>query len=297
MKKFGLLLVFATSLSCFGQLVRPTVYIEPQQGFETYLAAAISKKNVPVDVVADQTRAIYVLKAAPVEIKTESTGGKIARCLFAYCAGIEDKGNVSVQLIETGSSKVIWAYSVNKQKGGSKNSQSMAEAVAKHLKEFVDHNAGKENLAAGVPETETAQLETQRNADSGQVEPHLESASATPASVIVKSTPAGADINVDGKYVGSTPSTVQIAPGDHQISIEKEGLTPWQRTMTVSAGGNSTIDATLGVPEAPKTEQAQAEDKTVNLAQPDSLGESAKRARQRRACLDLAKDNPSVTCN
>ena len=49
MKKFGLLLVVAVSLSCFGQLVRPTVYVEPQQGFETYLAAAISKKNVPVD--------------------------------------------------------------------------------------------------------------------------------------------------------------------------------------------------------------------------------------------------------
>jgi hypothetical protein len=75
-----------------------------------------------------------MLKAAPVEIKQESTGGKIARCLFAYCAGIEDKGSVSVQLIETSSTKMLWAYSVNKQRGGSKNQQSMAEAVAKHSK-------------------------------------------------------------------------------------------------------------------------------------------------------------------
>src|SRR5207302_2427669 len=97
-----------------------------------------SKKNVPVDVVTDQTKATYLLKAAPIEIKTESTGGKIARCLFAYCAGIEDKGNVSVQLIETSSTKMLWAYSVNKQRGGSKNSQSMAEAVAKHCKEFLE---------------------------------------------------------------------------------------------------------------------------------------------------------------
>src|ERR1700686_5676228 len=117
MKKFGLLLVlFATSLS-FAQISRPTVYLEPQQGFETYLAAAIAKKSVPVDVVTDQTKAMYVLKSAPVEVKSESTGGKIARCLFAYCAGIEDKGNVSVQLIETSSTKVLWASSVNKQKG------------------------------------------------------------------------------------------------------------------------------------------------------------------------------------
>jgi len=136
------LIVFAfllCSVASLAQLARPSVYVEPQNGFETYLAAAISKKNVPVDVVADQTKATYLLKASPVEIKTESTGGKIARCVFASCAGIEDKGNVSVQLIETSSSKVLWAYSVNKQRGGSKNSQSMAEAVAKHLKEFVEH--------------------------------------------------------------------------------------------------------------------------------------------------------------
>jgi len=31
----------------------------------------------------------------------------------------------------------MWAYSVNKQRGG-KNQQSMAEAVAKHFKEFLE---------------------------------------------------------------------------------------------------------------------------------------------------------------
>ena len=138
MNKFCLsLLLFATSLAS-AQLARPTVYIDAKDGFDTYVSAAITKKNVPVDVVTDQTKATYVLKAAPVEIKQESTGGKVARCLFASCAGIEDKGNVSVQLIETSSSKMMWAYSVNKQRGGSKNMQSMAEAVAKHFKEFLD---------------------------------------------------------------------------------------------------------------------------------------------------------------
>ena len=80
MKKLGVLLLFVVFASMsFAQLSRPSVYIEPQQGFETYLAAAMSKKNVPVDVVTDATKATYVLKSAPVEIKQESTGGKIAR--------------------------------------------------------------------------------------------------------------------------------------------------------------------------------------------------------------------------
>ena len=138
MKKLGILLVLFASSVSFAQLSRPTVYLEPQQGFETYLAAAFAKKNVPVDVVTDETKATYVLKSAPIETKQESTGSKVTRCLFAYCAGIEDRANVSVQLIETTSTKMLWAYSVNKQRGGSKNQQSMAEAVAKHFKEFLE---------------------------------------------------------------------------------------------------------------------------------------------------------------
>jgi hypothetical protein len=138
MKKCGFLLFLFLASVGFAQTGRPTVYIEPQNGFETYLTAAFAKKGVPADVVTDPSKAVYVLKSAPVDIQKESTGGKITRCLFASCAGIEDKGSVSVQLIESSSTKVLWAYSVNKQRGGAKNEQSMAEAVAKHFKEFVE---------------------------------------------------------------------------------------------------------------------------------------------------------------
>jgi hypothetical protein len=118
-------------------VTKKAVYIEPQQGFETYLAAAMQKKNVPADVVMDKSKAQYWLIVAPIEVHKESSGSKIARCLFAYCAGIEDRGNVSVQLVESSSTKVVWAYSVNKAKG-QKNTQSMAEAIAKHLKEYLE---------------------------------------------------------------------------------------------------------------------------------------------------------------
>jgi hypothetical protein len=62
---------------------------------------------------------------------------------------------------------------------------------------------------------------------------------------VVKSDPPGADVTIDGKYMGSTPSTVRLAPGDHAILVEKAGFKAWQRTMTVNPGGIVTIDATL----------------------------------------------------
>jgi len=63
--------------------------------------------------------------------------------------------------------------------------------------------------------------------------------------VVLKSTPAGADLTVDGKYMGSTPSTVRLAAGDHVIVVEKSGFKPWQRTIAVNPGGIVNVDATL----------------------------------------------------
>jgi hypothetical protein len=225
MKKIAVLALFVASLS-FTQTSRPTVYLEPQQGFETYIAAAIAKKGVPVDLVTDKARAIYILRSAPVEVKSESTGGKIARCLFASCAGIEDKGNVSVQLIDSNSTKMVWAYSVNKQRGGSKNQQSMAEAIAKHFKEFL---------------------------------PNAPAVSETPARAVVQApapTPAPA--------VASTPAPTPTPVADHQQS-------------------------NVHVGSATQTTQV--------ISQHESLGDTARRAKQHKACLELAKENPSITCN
>jgi hypothetical protein len=66
--------------------------------------------------------------------------------------------------------------------------------------------------------------------------------------VPIKSAPDGADITVDGRYVGSTPSTVSLSPGDHMIKIEKSGFKAWERTITVSPGSAITVSATLEHP-------------------------------------------------
>jgi serine protease Do len=63
--------------------------------------------------------------------------------------------------------------------------------------------------------------------------------------VTVKCDTDGADIVIDGKFLGNTPSTVRLAPGDHVLSIEKPGFKAWQRTITMTPGGNISIDASL----------------------------------------------------
>lgn len=62
------------------------------------------------------------------------------------------------------------------------------------------------------------------------------SVSAALAQIDVASVPNGADIEVDGKFVGSTPSSIALPAGDHEIAIKKNGFAAWNRKMSVSAG-------------------------------------------------------------
>jgi hypothetical protein len=71
-----------------------------------------------------------------------------------------------------------------------------------------------------------------------------EAQASTSSDVTVTSNPAGAEIEVDGAFVGDTPSTITVTAGDHAISLKKPGFTPWARTMKVS-GGKIQITAEL----------------------------------------------------
>lgn len=52
----------------------------------------------------------------------------------------------------------------------------------------------------------------------------------------ISSSPAGADIEVDGAFVGNTPSSVLIPPGEHSIKMSKSGYGCWHRDLTARRG-------------------------------------------------------------
>ena len=75
---------------------------------------------------------------------------------------------------------------------------------------------------------------------------------AAQASLAIDSTPPNADIEIDGAFVGNTPSTISIAPGSHQITVKKKGFADWTKTLKVT-GGNLHLSAELeaATPPAP----------------------------------------------
>ncbi len=72
----------------------------------------------------------------------------------------------------------------------------------------------------------------------------------TQASLVIDSAPTGADILIDGAFVGNTPSTVPVAPGNHAITIQKKGFADWTRKLSVT-GGSIHLSANLDPASAP----------------------------------------------
>ncbi len=52
------------------------------------------------------------------------------------------------------------------------------------------------------------------------------------STIELKSTPGGAEITIDGKYVGNAPTTLHLSVGDYAIKFEKPGFKSWERTGT-----------------------------------------------------------------
>jgi hypothetical protein len=79
-----------------------------------------------------------------------------------------------------------------------------------------------------------------------------QNAMATSARLQIDSTPTGADIEVDGSFVGNTPSEVQITDGDHTVVVKKSGFKDWQRKLKSSVGSSVHISAELEKAETPQ---------------------------------------------
>lgn len=99
-------------------------------GFETYLAAAIEKKKVPVTLVKDR-------KDAEFEVTGHSETQKASTAKKLIMWDWHSNEQASIQVIDLKSSEVAFAYSVNKV-SSAHGKRSTAEACAKHLKEKIE---------------------------------------------------------------------------------------------------------------------------------------------------------------
>jgi len=75
--------------------------------------------------------------------------------------------------------------------------------------------------------------------------PHPNAPAAGAAMVTINSNVSGADIEVDGGFVGSTPTTLQMAAGSHDVQV-KSPRGQWHRVLQVSPGSSINLNADMG---------------------------------------------------
>jgi PEGA domain-containing protein len=70
-------------------------------------------------------------------------------------------------------------------------------------------------------------------------------ATAAKGTVNVSSNPTGADVLLDGDFVGNTPVTLKIVEGKHTITVKMSGEKDWSRDITVEPGSEVQLAVTL----------------------------------------------------
>ena len=102
-------------------------------GFETYLAAVLGKKKVPLVVISDKEKADFVITGA-------SDTKKAGWAKIVIMGNLHSDEEASVAMVNNKTGTVVIAYAVNK-KNTPHGQQTSAEACAKHLKGGIE---GKE---------------------------------------------------------------------------------------------------------------------------------------------------------
>ena len=95
------------------------------------------------------------------------------------------------------------------------------------------------------PATESTSVPTASASAPTPAAPAVQESVASQVRCSFTTTPPGAEITLDGKYVGSTPSVISVGAGAHTVVFSMPGFAPWTRELTVAAGSDLTVNAIL----------------------------------------------------
>jgi hypothetical protein len=78
--------------------------------------------------------------------------------------------------------------------------------------------------------------ELQQAREDCRAETRRTSVQADTAQIEISSTPPGSDIVLDGKFIGSTPSSVKVPSGEHTVKLTRDGYAAWERKIITPPG-------------------------------------------------------------
>ncbi len=208
-------------------------------------------QEVPFEVIEDVD-----VDGVPVIAKGATAIGTVTEAQPRRSMGRAGKLNISISYVRLRDNEKAMLRAVKDEKGGGHVGAMTGAMVATSIVFFPAAPLflfvhGKDiTIPQGTEITAFVQGDMHLNMaqieDAGATAAPTAVTTATPAgcSLIVSSTPPGADIDIDGAFVGNTPSTVTVSAGSHEVVVKKQGYTDWSRKLSVTAGSVH-LDATL----------------------------------------------------
>jgi PEGA domain len=147
--------------------------------------------------------------------------------------------NATVESTKTGGS--ILTINVQKKEGGGLAFDAGDRMADKFFEQVTQELAGESTQAAAVKPAQPPVTIPDSVAVS------VISAGA-PGTVNLQSTPPGAEVAVDGAFVGNAPAALKLPPGKHTVAVSSPGFKTWSRDLTVLAGSETSLVATLEKP-------------------------------------------------
>ncbi len=149
------------------------------------------------------------------------------------------KANASVEQEADGNSKLI----VNVQKKDTNNNSGPSfgagDRMADKFFQQVEEELARQSQQKAATKPEAPHVEPPPDARP------TTAVSDTSGAVAVSTVPDGADISVDGNFVGSAPATLKLAAGKHVIAVSQQGYKAWSRELSVLPGSSVTLKAAL----------------------------------------------------
>ena len=105
------------------------------------------------------------------------------------------------------------------------------------------NNALEQGLLSKIAEQIDTQILSQ--AQSNLKSPAITQPAGSIATVSIASNPGGADIELGGRFIGSTPSKVDLPTGKHEVVIKKAGHRDWSRKLDLLPGADINLHAEL----------------------------------------------------
>jgi hypothetical protein len=100
----------------------------------------------------------------------------------------------------------------------------------------------REFVPVGVRAEVAKQSEEKQSADvKGESKP----AEVDKGAVNVSSNPPGADVLLDGNFVGNSPAALRLSAGKHTITVKMNGYADWTREISVQSASEVQLTATL----------------------------------------------------